>query len=72
MTTNDYGVQITKIEIIFDRDHGRENYGWYVRETDENGQEKDQPVCSEKWYNNPRVAESTIRAWAKTYIQQQP
>jgi len=33
----------TKIEIIFDRDNGAENLGWYARATDVTGQERDIP-----------------------------
>jgi hypothetical protein len=35
---------ITKIEIIWDRDHGTQNEGWYWRATREDGQERDQPL----------------------------
>lgn len=34
---------VTKIEAIFDRDHGRENEGWYIRLTLDDGQERDAP-----------------------------
>jgi hypothetical protein len=34
---------VTKIEAIFDRDHGRENEGWYIRLSLSDGQERDAP-----------------------------
>jgi hypothetical protein len=36
--------QITKIEIIWDDDHGDENLGWYTRTTYADGQQEDEPV----------------------------
>jgi hypothetical protein len=34
---------VTKIEAIYDRDHGRENEGWYIRLHLSDGQERDAP-----------------------------
>ena len=55
-----------KIEIIFDRDHGRENYGWFAREKYADGNE-DQTSVPEDWAEDADVPESTIRAWAMKY-----
>jgi hypothetical protein len=54
------------IEIIFDRDHGRDNEGWYARTTQSDGTVEDNQI-SEKWAGDPNVAESTIRTWAVVY-----
>lgn len=35
---------ITKIEVIWDDDHGTENLGWYTRTHYSDGQQEDQPV----------------------------
>ncbi len=55
-----------KIEIIFDREHGRRNRGWFARTTDAQGQEEDCQLDT-LWSKDARVPESTIRAWAATY-----
>ena len=34
----------TKIEVIYDRDHGLDNYGWYVRFRAADGEEIDSPA----------------------------
>jgi hypothetical protein len=36
--------EITKIEVIWDDDHGVENLGWYTRTRYSDGQEEDQPI----------------------------
>ena len=35
--------KVKSIEIIFDRDHGKQNEGWYARATQTDGQERDLP-----------------------------
>lgn len=54
------------IEIIFDRDHGTDNRGWYARTTDMDGQECDDRI-TEDWGENPNEPEWEIRLWAMQY-----
>ncbi len=56
----------TSIEIIYDRDHGTQNEGWYVRDCAVGEQETDTQI-SEDWYDDPDVPESTILSWAMTF-----
>lgn len=39
-----WGKAITKIEVVWDDDHGIENEGWYTRTTYSDGQQEDRPV----------------------------
>ncbi len=57
----------SKIEIIFDRDHGTENYGWYARSTDADGQQEDTRIA-ESWGEDAAASESDIREWAMQYF----
>lgn len=56
----------TSIEIIFDRDHGTDNHGWFSRTRDTDGQEQDENIET-AWALDPNVAESTITNWAMEY-----
>jgi hypothetical protein len=55
------------IEIIYDRDHGKSNEGWYSRVQYSDGQEEDDSII-EDWSSNANASESTIRAWALEYF----
>lgn len=54
---------IIKIEVIYDRDHGSANRGWYARDTRADGTEEDTQI-SEPWAEDEHVPESAIRNWA--------
>jgi hypothetical protein len=43
------------IEIIFDRDHGKENEGWYARAKGTDGQERDLPFDARRSAGNATV-----------------
>lgn len=57
----------SKIEIIFDRDHGTENYGWYARSTYAEGQQEDTRI-DESWGEDADVPEADVRTWAMRYF----
>lgn len=61
-------MKYTKIEIIFDRDHRTREEGWYMRTTDTDGQQEDQPV-GEDWWEDALVSDAIIRAWALKYFR---
>jgi len=56
----------TKLEIIFDRDHGKQNYGWYARERQEDGSQCDTALMT-TWDQDPDVPDSTLIAWAMEF-----
>lgn len=56
----------TSIEIIFDRDNGSRNEGWYARTTAADGATEDEALSTD-WAEDEAIDEPTIRAWAMAY-----
>jgi hypothetical protein len=58
---------VTRIEAIYDRDHGQQNEGWYIRLTLHDGQKRDVPLDGGRLRPSVRRVRNAAREEARSW-----